>query len=134
VFYILFALCRSFYCLCVNVYCTTATQLQLTNISYYFCHLSPLEQHALSSATDELCCGKRYLVSINRIILSLQNTNVDDGTGFINDLPLLKSEYQIFVLYFCMNNLYELLKSSHLIAVFNSTKINQWKTRWNYCA
>jgi hypothetical protein len=26
-------------------------------------------------------------------VFSLQNTNVDDGAGFINDLPLLKSEY-----------------------------------------
>ena len=68
-------------------------------------------------------------------VLSLQNTNVDDGTGFINDLPLLKSEYQIFVFNFCMNNLYEPLKSLHFsIAVFNSTKIDQRKIHWNYCA
>ena len=26
VFYVLFVLCRSVYCLCVNVYCTTATR------------------------------------------------------------------------------------------------------------
>jgi len=36
VLYILFSLCGSMYCLCVNVYChRVATQLQLTNISYY---------------------------------------------------------------------------------------------------
>jgi hypothetical protein len=35
-----------------------------------------------------------------KCVLSLQNTNVDDGTGFINDLPLLKSEYLIFVSHF----------------------------------
>jgi len=37
-FYVLFVLCRSVYCLYVNVYCTTATGWQpncsLTNISY----------------------------------------------------------------------------------------------------
>ena len=27
-FYVLFVLCRSVYCLCVNAYCTTATWLQ----------------------------------------------------------------------------------------------------------
>jgi len=27
-FYVLFVLCRSVYCLCVNVYCTTATGWQ----------------------------------------------------------------------------------------------------------
>jgi len=27
-FYVLFVLCRSMYCLCVNVYCTTATGWQ----------------------------------------------------------------------------------------------------------
>jgi len=72
-FYILFALCRSVYylCKCVLYYChRVATQLQLINISYYLFHLSPLDQHALASATDELCCGKCYLVLINRIILS----------------------------------------------------------------
>ena len=38
-FYVLSVLCRSVYCLCVNVYCTAATggatQLQLTNITYH---------------------------------------------------------------------------------------------------
>lgn len=38
-------------------------------------------------------------------VLLLQNTNVDDG-GFMNDLPLLKSEYHVFVVFmftsFCL--------------------------------
>ena len=35
-FYVLFVLYRSMYCLCVNVYChRVTTQLQLTNISYH---------------------------------------------------------------------------------------------------
>ena len=38
-FYVLFVLYRSMYCLCVNVYCHRATtQLQLTNISQKDCH------------------------------------------------------------------------------------------------
>jgi hypothetical protein len=83
---------------------------------HYLFHLSPLDQYALPSATDELCCDKCYLVLIN-CILSLQNTNVDDGTGFINDLPLLKSEYLIFVSHFCTNNFYEPWKSLHIIII-----------------
>jgi len=39
-FYVLFVLCRSTYCFCVNVYCTTATgwlpNLQLTNMPRQF--------------------------------------------------------------------------------------------------
>jgi len=73
---------------------------------YYLFHFSRFHQYALPSATDELCCDKCYLVLIN-CIFSLQNTNVDDGTGFINDLPLLKSKYLIFVSYFCTNKFYE---------------------------
>jgi len=35
-FYVLFGLYRSMYCLCVNVYChRVTTQLQLTNVSIY---------------------------------------------------------------------------------------------------
>ena len=35
-FYVLFVLYRSMYCLCVNVYChRVTTQLQLINISYH---------------------------------------------------------------------------------------------------
>jgi len=34
-----------------------------------------------------------------------------------------------------MNNIHEPLKRIRLInAAFNSTKIDQWKTLWNYCA
>ena len=40
-FYVLFVLYRSMYCLCVNVYChRVTTQLQLTNISYHISYLS----------------------------------------------------------------------------------------------
>jgi len=39
-FYVLLVLCRSVYCLCVNVYCTAATGRQpnrtLTNISHVY--------------------------------------------------------------------------------------------------
>ena len=36
-FYVLFVLYRSMYCLCVNVYChRVTTQLQLTSISYHY--------------------------------------------------------------------------------------------------
>ena len=42
-FYVFFAFCRSVYCLCVNVYCTTATGWQpncsLTNIAKYIKYL-----------------------------------------------------------------------------------------------
>ena len=43
-FYVLFILYRSMYCLCVNVYChRVTTQLQLTNISYHI--ISYQESH-----------------------------------------------------------------------------------------
>lgn len=31
----------------------------------------------------------------NCVVSILQNTNVDDGGGFISDLPLLKREYKL---------------------------------------
>ena len=58
-FYVLFVLYRSMYCLCVNVYCTAATgwqpQLQLTNIS----------NTLVTNSTRERRTGKSIRVVIN---------------------------------------------------------------------
>ena len=61
-FYVLFILYCSMYCLCVNVYChRVITQLQLTNISYHIYKFWPdqaVYQHRRHPCTLLLLCKK----------------------------------------------------------------------------
>jgi hypothetical protein len=63
-FYVLFVLCRSVYCLCVNVYSTTATGWQPN------CSLTDISYHIISSSLICICvCQWNWWTSFSRMVM-----------------------------------------------------------------